>query len=75
MRKKRSTIRVRTVPPIEELYGCVIEFRDMVLGKELDVNTAKSIVMYGRKAVVGYSENASVVSVGKECRLRYVYRM
>ena len=36
---------------------------------------ARSIVMVGRRAVVGYSENASVVSVGKECMLRYVYMM
>ena len=39
------------------------------------MNAAKSIVMVGRRAVDGYSENVSVVSVGKECRLRYVYRM
>ena len=39
------------------------------------MNAAKSIVMVGRKAVEGYSENVSAVSVGKECRVRYVYRM
>ena len=39
------------------------------------MNAAKSIVMVGRRTVEGYSENDSVVSVGKECRLRYVYRM
>ena len=39
------------------------------------MNAAKSIVMVSRTTVVGYSESVSVVSVGKECRLRYVYRM
>ena len=39
------------------------------------MNAAKSIVIVGRGAVEGYSENVSVVSVGKECRVRYVHRM
>ena len=39
------------------------------------MNTAKYLVMVGRRAVVGYSERVSVVSVGKEYMLRYVYRM
>ena len=63
------------VPLMGELCVCVTEWRDILLGKGLDVNAAKSIVMVGHRAVVGYSENVSVVSVGKECRLRYVYRM
>ena len=54
------------VPPMEELCGCVTEWRDILLGKRLDVNATKYIVMV---------ENTSVVSVGKECMLRYVYRM
>ena len=71
MRKKRSTFRVRTVPPKEEQCGCLTELRYIILDKGLDVNAAKYIVMVGRRAVEGYS----VVSVGKECRIRYVYRM
>ena len=61
VRKKRSTLRVRMVPPIEELCGCVTEWRDILLGKGLDVNAAKSILMVGRRGVVGYSENVSVM--------------
>ena len=63
------------VPPKEELCGCLTEWRYILLGKGLDVNAAKSIVMVGRGAVEGYSENVSVVSVGKECMLHFVYRM
>ena len=63
------------VPPKEELCGCLTEWRYILPGKGLDVNAAKSIVLVGRRAVVGYSENVSGVSVGKECKLRYVYRM
>ena len=63
------------VPPMEELLcGCVTEWRYILLGKGLDANTAKSIVMVGRTAVVGYLKKIYVVSVGNECRLRYVYR-
>ena len=39
------------------------------------MNAAKCIVMVGCRAVVGYTESVSVVAVGKECRLRYMYRM
>ena len=39
------------------------------------MKTEKCIVKVGRRAVVEYSENASVVSVGKECMLCYVYMM
>ena len=63
------------VSPKEELCGCLTKWIYILLGKGLDVSAAKSTVMVGRRAVEGYSENVSVVSVGKECRLRYVYRM
>ena len=63
------------VPPMEELFGSVAEWRYILLGKGLDVNAAKSIVIVGHSAVVWYSESVSVVSVGKEFRLSYVYRM
>ena len=63
------------VPQMEELCGCVTEWRDILLGKGLDVNAATPIVIVSRRAVVGHSESVSVVSVGKECRLRCVYRM
>ena len=53
------------VPPMEELCECVTEWRDILLGKGLCVNAANSLVMVGRRAVVGFSENASAVSVGK----------
>ena len=45
------------VPPMEELCECVTEWRDILFGKGLDVNATKSIVMVGRRAVVGYSES------------------
>ena len=48
------------VPTIDELCGCVTEGRDTLLGKGLDVNAAKSIVMICRKAVVGCSESVFV---------------
>ena len=63
------------VPTMKELCGCVTERRDILLGTRLEVNAAKSIVMVGRREVVRYSESVSVVSVGKQYRLRYVYRM
>ena len=63
------------VLPMEELCGCVTEWNNVFLGKGLDVNAAKSMVIVGRRAVVGYSENVSAVSVGKECSLRYGYMM
>ena len=63
VRKKRYTLRVRMVPPMEELFGSGTEWRDILIGKGLDVNSEKYIVMVGRRAVVGYSESASVVSV------------
>ena len=75
MRKNQSNFRVRVVPLMEELSGCVTEWRDLLLDKGLEVNASKSIVMFGRKTVVRYSQHISVVSVGMECRLRYVYRM
>ena len=56
------------VPPMEELCGWVTEWRDILLGKGLGDHAAQYIIMVGRRAVVGYSENASVVSVRKECR-------
>ena len=73
--KEAIYLRVRIVPPKEKMCGCLMEWRYILLGKGLDVNAAKSIVMVGRRAVEGYSENVSVVFVGKECMLRYVYRM
>ena len=36
---------VRMVPTMEELSGCVTEWRDGIIDKGLEVNTAKSIVM------------------------------
>ena len=50
------------VPTMEELCGCVTEWRDILLGKELEVNAAKSIVMVGHREVVGYSEIVSLWS-------------
>ena len=63
------------VPPNEKQCGCLTEWRYILLEKGLDMNAAKSIVMVGRRAVEGYSEDGSVWSVGKECRLHCVYRM
>ena len=60
------------VPPMEELCGVVTEWRDTLLVKGQDVNAAKSRVMVDRGAVVGYSENASGMSVGNECRPHYM---
>ena len=40
---------------MEELCGSLTEWRDILLGKGLDVNAAKSIVIVGHKAVVGYT--------------------
>ena len=63
------------VSTMEELCGCVAEWRDILLGKGLEVNAVKSIVMVVCRAVVGYSEGVSVVSVVDEYKFRYVYRM
>ena len=51
---------------MEELCGCVSEWRYILLGTGLKVNVAKSIVMVGRRTVVRYAESVPVVSVGKE---------
>ena len=36
-----------------ELCGFVTELRDIILGKGLEVNATKSILMVGRRTVVG----------------------
>ena len=44
-------------PTIEELGGCVAECRVLILGKELEVNVAKYIVIVvGSRVIVLYSE-------------------
>ena len=58
---------------MEELCGCVSEWRYIPLGKGLEVIAEKSIIMVGPRAFMGYSESVSVVSVGEECRLCYAY--
>ena len=63
------------VPTMEVQWGCVAEWRVILLGKGLEVNASESIVIFNSKAVVGYSEKCLRGVCRKEYRLRYVYRM
>ena len=59
---------------MEELCGYVTELRYILLGKGLEVKAAIYIVMVGCRTVVCDSESFSMVSLGKECRLCYVFK-